>query len=267
MMNIDEFAAVGTEIAGRAGKYALERLRTDFTVEHKGTINLVTEVDVAAEEMIVNRIREKFPDHSVLAEEKNAETRGGTCTWIIDPLDGTTNYAHGFPFFSVSIGLEISGQVVLGIVYDPVRDELFTARKDSGAFCNDEQIHVSRTESLNTGLLATGFPYDIRTSEENNLQYFCAFALTCQGIRRTGSAALDLCYLAAGRIDGFWESKLNPWDCAAGYLIVSEAGGRVTDYSGGPASIYKAEVVASNNRIHQEMLDVLKQTNASVTSD
>jgi myo-inositol-1(or 4)-monophosphatase len=257
-MNIDEFAAVGTEIARRAGKYALDRFRTDFSVEHKGAINLVTEVDIAAEEMIVTRIREMFPGHSILAEEKNSETRGGTCTWVIDPLDGTTNYAHGFPFFSVSIGLEISGDVVLGIVYDPVRDELFTARKNSGAFCNDEPLHVSQTGSLDAGLLATGFPYDIRTSEQNNLENFCAFALRCQGIRRTGSAAIDLCYVAAGRLDGFWESKLNPWDCAAGYLIVSEAGGFVTDYGGGPPSIYKPEAVASNGRIHQQMLDVLK---------
>jgi len=192
MMNIDAFAAVGTEIARRAGKYALDRLRTNFSVEHKGTINLVTEVDIAAEEMIVARLQEAFPDHSILAEEKSSETRGGACTWVIDPLDGTTNYAHGFPFFSVSIGLEISGRVVLGIVYDPFRNELFTAQKDSGAFCNDEPLHVSRTEPLDAGLLATGFPYDIRTSEKNNLDNFCAFALRCQGIRRTGSAALDL---------------------------------------------------------------------------
>ncbi|MBN2321681.1 MAG: inositol monophosphatase [Acidobacteria bacterium] len=257
-MDINEFAAVGTEAAKQAGQYALDRLRTDFSVEHKGTINLVTEVDIAAEEMIVTRLQERFPDHSILAEEKNNETRGGACTWVIDPLDGTTNYAHGFPFFSVSIGLEISGKVLLGIVYDPVRDELFTARKGSGAFCNNEPLHVSKTESLNAGLLATGFPYDIRTSEQNNLKNFCAFALRCQGVRRTGSAALDLCYVAAGRIDGFWESKLNPWDCAAGYLLVSEAGGLVTDYIGGSASIYKAEVVASNGRIHKEMLDVIK---------
>jgi myo-inositol-1(or 4)-monophosphatase len=258
MMDIKEFASVGTEVARRAGKYALDRFRTEFSVEHKGAINLVTDVDITAEEMIVARLQEMYPDHSILAEEKNSEICGGTFTWVIDPLDGTTNYAHGFPFFSVSIGLEISGKVVLGIVYDPVRDELFTAQKDSGAFCNDEPLQVSSTESLDAALLATGFPYDIRTSEQNNLRNFCAFALQCQGVRRTGSAALDLCYVASGRIDGFWESKLNPWDCAAGYLIVSEAGGLVTDYSGGPASIYKAEVTASNGRIHQEMISVLK---------
>lgn len=258
MMDINKFAAVGKKIARQAGKYALDRFRTELSVEHKGTINLVTEVDIAAEEMIVTRLQKMFPDHSILAEEMNNEIRGKDFTWVIDPLDGTTNYAHGFPFFSVSIGLEISGMVALGIVYDPVRDELFTARKSSGAFCNGEPLHVSKTKSLDAGLLATGFPYDIRTSEKNNLKNFCAFALRCQGIRRTGSAALDLSYVAAGRIDGFWESKLNPWDCAAGNLLVSEAGGLVTDYSGGSASIYKAEVIASNGRIHQEMIDVLK---------
>jgi len=258
-MDIEEFAAVGTAIAQRAGQLLFERYRTDFTVEHKGTINLVTEVDIAAEEMIVTQLRKAFPDHSILAEENNNTTRGGYCTWVIDPLDGTTNYAHGFPFFSVSIGLEISGKVEFGVVCDPVRNELFTARRGAGAFCNGETLSISNTASLDAGLLATGFPYDIRTSEENNLANFCAFALKSQGLRRTGSAALDLCYVAAGRIDGFWEAKLNPWDCAAGFLLVTEAGGRVTDYTGQPASIYKPEVVASNGQIHQQMLTVLKE--------
>jgi myo-inositol-1(or 4)-monophosphatase len=257
-MDIDIYAAVGMEIAEQAGKFLLERFRTDFAVKHKGTINLVTEVDIAAEEMIVKRLREAFPDHSILAEENNNKTRGGYCTWVIDPLDGTTNYAHGFPFFSVSIGLEISGQLEFGVVCDPVRNELFSARRGAGAHCNGEPLSVSKTASLDAGLLATGFPYDIRTSEQNNLANFCAFALRSQGVRRTGSAALDLCYVAAGRLDGFWESKLNPWDCAAGFLIVSEAGGHITDYSGRSTSIYDAEAVASNGLIHQQMLSVLE---------
>jgi myo-inositol-1(or 4)-monophosphatase len=257
MHDIDTFAEVGTEIAREAGQFLFQRFRTELTVRHKGTINLVTEVDIAAEEMIVRRLRKEFPDHSILAEEKNSQTRGGTYTWVIDPLDGTTNYAHGFPFFSVSIGLEIAGRLEWGGVCDPVRNELFTARRGSGAFCNGEPLHVSGTESLNASLLATGFPYDIRTSELNNLDNFCAFALRSQGVRRTGSAALDLCYVAAGRLDGFWESKLNPWDCAAGFLILTEAGGCVTDYSGKSTSIYDAEVVASNGFIHRQMLSVL----------
>jgi len=259
-MDIDEFAAEGTQIAKKAGQYLFERFHTDFAVRHKGTIDLVTEVDIAAEEMIVTRLRQAFPDHSILAEENNNQTRSGFCTWVIDPLDGTTNYAHGFPFFSVSIGLEISGQLEFGVVCDPVRKELFTARRGAGAFCNGEPLSVSDTTSLDAGLLATGFPYDIRTSEENNLDNFGTFALQSQGLRRTGSAALDLSYVAAGRIDGFWEAKLNPWDCAAGFLLVAESGGLVTDYVGQPASIYKAEVVASNGRIHNQMLSVLKRT-------
>jgi myo-inositol-1(or 4)-monophosphatase len=262
-MDIDKFAAEGTDIAKRAGQYLLERFRTDFAVKHKGTINLVTDVDIEAEEMIVTGLRRAFPDHSILAEEKNSQTRGGFCTWVIDPLDGTTNYAHGFPFFSVSIGLEIEGQLEFGVVCDPVREELFTARRGAGAFCNGESLSVSNTASLDSGLLATGFPYDIRTSEENNLAHFSAFALKAQGLRRTGSAALDLSYVAAGRIDGFWEAKLNPWDCAAGFLLVKESGGLVTDYAGQPASIYKPEVVASNGRIHEEMLSVLARISQS----
>lgn len=258
-MNIDEFATIGAEIAGQAGQYLLERFHTDFAVKHKGTIDLVTEVDIAVEERIVTRLRAAFPDHSILAEENNTETRGGFCTWIIDPLDGTTNYAHGFPFFSVSIGLEISGRLEFGAVCDPVRNELFTARRGGGAFCNGESMSVSKTASLGAGLLATGFPYDIRTSEQNNLANFCGFALKVQGLRRTGSAALDLCHVAAGRLDGFWESKLKPWDCAAGFLIVTEAGGCISGYSGQPVSVYDAEVVASNGCIHQQMVAVLEQ--------
>lgn len=256
-MNIDTYAAEAEITAKLAGSYLLEKFRTNFAVSHKGVINLVTEVDVAAEELITARLRDAFPEHSILAEEKNTEDRGGECTWIIDPLDGTTNYAHGFPFFSVSIGLEISGRIEFGIVYDPVRGECFTAQRGAGAFCNGGSLSVSDTDTLNAGLLATGFPYDIRTSDQNNLTNFCAFALNVQGLRRTGSAALDLCYVAAGRLDGFWEAKLNPWDCAAGFLIVEEAGGRITDYSGRSTTIYDAEVAASNGKIHEQMISVL----------
>ncbi len=256
-MNIDTYEAEGVRAATRAGGYLLERFRTDFAVLHKGAIDLVTEVDVASEEMITAGIAAAFPDHSILAEEKHAGGVRGRCTWIIDPLDGTTNYAHGFPFFSVSIGLEIDGRVELGIVFDPVRKELFKARRGEGAFCNGEPLRVSDTGDVGAGLLATGFPYDIRTSRENNLDHFRAFALAAQGLRRTGSAALDLCYVAAGRLDGFWESKLNPWDCAAGFLMVTESGGRVTGYEGQPVTIYDAEVAASNGRIHEQMIALL----------
>lgn len=259
-MDIDRFAAEGESAARQAGRYVLEKYRTDFSVSHKGSINLVTEVDIAAEEMITEKLRGTFPDHSILAEEKNSKADRGYCTWIIDPLDGTTNYAHGFPFFSVSIGLEIAGRVEFGAVFDPVRDEMFTARRGGGAFCNGGRLKVSSTGSLGESLLATGFPYDIRTSRRNNLSHFRAFALLTQGVRRTGSAALDMCYVASGRLDGFWEAKLKPWDCAAGFLMVTEAGGRVTSYSGGPASIYDPEVIASNGRFHDQMIAVLEET-------
>jgi myo-inositol-1(or 4)-monophosphatase len=257
MTDIEKYSEAGIEIARDTGRFLLERFCTDFAIKNKGTIDLVTDVDVAAEDRIVTRLRREFPTHSILAEENNREPSGGACTWIIDPLDGTTNYAHGFPFFSVSIGLEISGRLEFGVVCDPVRRELFTARRGAGAFCNGEPLAVSETADLDSGLLATGFPYDIRTSEQNNLAHFCAFAVRCQGIRRTGSAALDLCHVAAGRLDGFWEAKLNPWDCAAGFLIVIEAGGTVTGYSGLPTTIYDREVVASNGRIHAGMVSVL----------
>ena len=176
---------------------------------------------------------------------------------MIDPLDGTTNFAHGFPAYCVSIGVEYQGRVIVGVVFDPTRQELFVAEAGRGAFLNGAQIHVSRTQKLDEGLLVTGFAYDIRESPANNLDHFARFALCAQGIRRTGTAALDLCYVAAGRFDGFWELKLHPWDTAAGVLIVLEAGGRVTDFKGGPFSIYDQEIVASNGIIHDAMLAVL----------
>jgi myo-inositol-1(or 4)-monophosphatase len=258
MPDIENYAAVGVEAAIEAGNHVLRRLSTQFRVSHKGIVNLVTEADLEAEELIVSRIRKAFPAHSILAEEKHKDTREGEFCWIIDPLDGTTNYAHGFPVFSVSIGLEISGKVEWGVIYNPVVSELYTARRGGGAFCNDASIHVSAVESLGASLLATGFPYDIQTSPVNNLDNFCAFARRTQGIRRCGSAALDFCAVAAGRLDGFWELKLNPWDCSAGYLMVEEAGGTVSDFHGEPASIYGGEFIASNGLIHQQMVNVLK---------
>jgi len=257
MNDIEDFAQVGIEIAREAGQLLLERFHTDFAVSHKGAVNLVTDVDLASEELIVSRIRKAFPTHSILAEERHQDPRGGGCKWVIDPLDGTTNYAHGYPVFSVSIGLEVSGELEWGAVFDPVRNELFAGRRGFGATCNGKPLAVSKTVSLGASLLATGFPYDIQTTR-TNLDNFCAFALRTQGIRRAGSAALDLCYVAAGRFDGFWELKLNPWDCAAGSLIVRESGGIATNFSSRPASIYEGEIIASNGLIHQEMLAVLE---------
>ncbi len=257
MDDIDSFAKIGLEAARGAGLLIRERYNTEFVVSHKGAINLVTEVDLAAEELIVNHILKAFPNHSILAEERHSDAQKNSVCWIIDPLDGTTNFAHGYPMFSVTIGLEIDGIVEWGVVCDPLRNEVYTARRGRGAFQGDVPLRVSKVESLGASLLATGFPYDIRTSQQNNLDNFCAFAIRCHGIRRSGTAAVDLCNVAAGRLDGFWEIKLNPWDCAAGYLMVREAGGMVTDFRGQPGSIYDHEVVASNGQIHNEMIEVL----------
>jgi myo-inositol-1(or 4)-monophosphatase len=257
MHDLDEYEKLAMEVVREAGSLLLERLHTKFKISHKGRINLVTDVDLAAENLIVERIRRAFPTHSILAEERHNDVLDEDVKWVIDPLDGTTNYAHGYPVFSVSIGLEIAGVVELGLVFDPLRDELYAARRGRGACCNNVLLHVSSVQSLSSGLLATGFPYDIRTSKVNNLQNYCAFALRSHGVRRSGSAAVDLCHVAAGRLDGFWELKLNPWDCAAGYLMVREAGGTVTNFHGDPGSIYGREVIASNGLIHDEMINIL----------
>jgi myo-inositol-1(or 4)-monophosphatase len=258
MENIDQFAQIGTSAALSAGKLLMEKLRTGFSISHKGATNLVTEVDVAAEKLIVSRILESFPDHAILAEENYASAERGEHTWIIDPIDGTTNYAHGYPVFAVSIGLEIHGELAWGVVYNPNLEEVFTARRGAGAFCNGAPLRVSRTTDLGLSLLATGFPYDIRTTK-GNLGHFIDFMLRSQAVRRGGSAAMDLCYVAAGRFDGFWEVELHPWDCAAGFLIVREAGGKVTDFSGAHSSIYCPEVVASNGLIHDQIIEVLHE--------
>ncbi len=257
MHNIDNYVALGTNIVQEAGFLLRDRLNTDLKISHKGTIDLVTEADLAAENLIVGRIQKAFPEHSILAEERHSLAQDEAVKWVIDPLDGTTNYAHGYPVFSVSIGLEIAGITEWGAVFDPMRDELYTARRSGGAYCNQKSLCVSKVQSLGSSLLATGFPYDIRISELNNLKNFCAFALCSHGVRRSGSAALDLCHVASGRLDGFWELKLNPWDCAAGYLMVREAGGRVTDFQGHPGSIYEREVIASNGLIHEEMINTI----------
>lgn len=246
------------EIAREAGIFLKDKLNSVHTIDYKGEINLVTEVDKISEEMITSKINALFPDHDILAEEFTDIDRGSDFRWIIDPLDGTTNYAHGYPFFCVSIALERLNTMTVGIVYDPMLDEMFVAEKGKGAFLNDREIHVSNTRGIIKSLLATGFPYDIREDSHNNLNYFNEMILKAQAIRRAGSAALDLAYVAAGRFDGFWELKLNPWDIAAGWLLVEEAGGIVTDMGGNDYHLESSSILASNGRIHKEMMDVLK---------
>jgi myo-inositol-1(or 4)-monophosphatase len=244
--------------ARKAGLLLEQYARSGFSIEHKERINLVTDADRAAEQCVIASIQGEFRDHRFLAEERGrVEETASPFLWVIDPLDGTTNFAHGYPVYCVSIGLEYQGQCVLGAVFDPSRNELFTALRGEGAYLNGNALHVSNTAKLDQSLLVTGFAYDIREAKRNNLDHFASFALQCQGMRRTGSAALDLSYVAAGRFDGFWELKLNPWDMAAGSVIVGEAGGRVTNFRGGALSIYGEELVASNGQVHQAMLEVL----------
>ncbi len=266
MSDIGRFTKVGTAAALDAGKLLMDKLRSGFKVAHKGETDLVTEADLAAEKLIVSNIREAFPDHAILAEENHSSAERARLTWIVDPLDGTTNYAHGYPAFAVSIGLEIDGELEWGIVYNPNLEERFTARRGEGAFVNGTRLQVSKTATIDASLLVTGFPYDIRTNPDNNLDNFAGFMLRSQAVRRIGSAALDFCYVAAGRFDGFWEIDLRPWDMAAGALIAREAGALVTDFSGAPLSIYQPRCVASNGLIHQEMLAILEEFASLTTS-
>jgi myo-inositol-1(or 4)-monophosphatase len=252
--DIREFAI---DTARRAGALLKEHVGKVGRIEFKGAVDIVTEVDRKSEDLIMAAIRKSFPGHGILTEESPELKQDSPYKWIIDPLDGTTNYSHGFPFFCVSIGFEEAGEVTFGVVYDPMLDELYTAEKGNGAALNGKKIKVSAIDDLGRSLLATGFPYDLRASKDNNLNFFSEFAVKAQAIRRAGSAALDLCYIASGRFDGYWEMKLRPWDVAAGTLIVSEAGGRVTDFSGGPFSVYGKEFLASNGLIHEDMTRIL----------
>jgi myo-inositol-1(or 4)-monophosphatase len=232
----------------------------DFQIDKKGTIDLVTEVDVAVERMFRAMIAERFPDHDILAEEFGATAgwpRARHC-WIFDPLDGTTNYAHGLPIFCASLGLEIDGRLEIGAVYDPSRRELYTAERGGGAFLNGEPLRVSQTSTLLDALLVTGFPYSVHEGAAAVVGLFGAFIARAQAVRRLGSAALDLCYVAAGRMDGFWEERLKPWDVAAGSLIVQEAGGRITAIDGGPFELREASLIASNGRVHDEMAATIR---------
>jgi myo-inositol-1(or 4)-monophosphatase len=255
---MEPFKALATRAAKKAGRILQDHLGRVRKVEYKGVVNLVTEMDFLSEKVIVAEIRKLCPGHSILAEEKTHRQEDSPYRWVIDPLDGTTNYAHGYPIFCVSIGLEKDGEIILGVVYDPSRNELFVAEEGKGAYLNGRRIHVSPTPTLSRSLLATGFPYDLRESPVNNLDHFQNFAMRSHAVRRSGSAALDLCYVSAGRFDGFWEMKLGPWDMAAGSLIVREAGGMVTDFQGNPIHLDGKYVLASNGKIHGEMIRTLK---------
>jgi len=254
---MSEFLEVAEKAAREAGALLASMFHRPMAIEKKGQVNLVTDADRMSEELIKNIITSHFPDHSFKAEEGTESSRDSRYLWIVDPLDGTTNYAHGFPVYCVSIGLVKDRELIAGCIYNPNLDECFTAEKGRGALLNGRRITVSEMPDLKDSLLATGFPYDIRESPNNNLREFAEFATAALAIRRAGSAASDLAYVACGRFDGFWEFKLSAWDIAAGILLVEEAGGKVTSWSGGPYDIHKGEVLASNGRIHRQMMAVL----------
>lgn len=252
-----EIQAVAEAAVREAGLYLRENLHRRAEASHKGEVDLVTEFDMGAQDILAGRLGGAFPGHAILAEEGLSRPGRSGYRWIIDPLDGTTNFAHTFPVFSVSAALERDGRLELGLVYDPMREEMFSARRGEGAFLNGRRVRVSEVGDLGKSLLATGFPYDIRTSPVNNLDHWQRFIVRAQAVRRCGSAAMDLCYVACGRFDGFWELKLKPWDVAAGALIVAEAGGRVTDLRGAELRLDAPETLASNGLIHDAMLEVL----------
>jgi myo-inositol-1(or 4)-monophosphatase len=250
--------AVLVEAALAGGDVLKGYFGSGFRISYKGPLNLVTEADLASEREVVGILKRRFPGAAILAEEAGEESGDSGLRFIIDPLDGTTNFAHGYPVFAVSIACEEGDTVTAGAVYDPVREELFTAARGKGAFRNGRRLSVSATKRLEEALLVTGFPYDLKEDLTGNLRLFHRFMGASRAIRRDGSAALDLCYVAAGRFDGFWEEKLGPWDTSAGALIVEEAGGRISDLAGAPFHYRKGAIVASNAILHDQMLELTR---------
>ena len=244
--------------AGKFLKYSVGRVK-NIEVKQGEERNLVSEIDKGSEAKIISIIKRHYPNHAILAEESGASDTSSDYKWVIDPLDGTTNFLHGLPIFNVTIGVEYKGEIVAGVVYDPNLDEMFTAEKGSGAYLNGKRLKVTTSTALIDSLLVTGFPYNIAQNPDNAIGHFVNFLVEARGLRRLGSAAIDLSYVAAGRFDGFWEVNLNPWDMAAGILLVREAGGRVTDFAGQESTIYKKQVLASNGAIHEAMLRVLSK--------
>jgi myo-inositol-1(or 4)-monophosphatase len=255
-----EIENLALRAARAAGRINLKRLSRINISRKSNSIDLVTEADREAEAAVIEVIHRAVPTHAILAEESGATAHKSDHQWIVDPLDGTTNFAHGFPQFCVSIAYQHRGRTEFGVVYDALRKECFTARRGHGARLNGKPIHVSTTDSLTTSLLATGFPYDRRERRRFYLCFWEAFMMRCQGVRRTGAAALDLAYVACSRTDGFWEFGLKAWDVAAGALLVEEAGGRVTNMDGAPLDLHGGNIVASNRRIHAEIVATLDET-------
>jgi myo-inositol-1(or 4)-monophosphatase len=255
----DEYVQAALPIARAAGDMLAENFGRQRTVELKGVIDLVTEMDRRAEDLIVTRLAKSFPDFAIIAEEGSIRNAANRFAWYVDPLDGTTNYAHGLPIFCVSLGLLCGLTPICGIVYHPMGSEMFTGVRGGGAFLNDCPLHVSTTVELTNAILATGFPYDIRETDIDNLDHFARFAKKARAIRRMGAAALDLAWTAAGRFDGFWEMKLSPWDCIAGALMCQEAGGVVTDFASQPFDPLKGQAIAANPTLHPQIARIVAE--------
>lgn len=256
------------KLARRAGEILRAGFGKTHEISYKGEIDLVTEVDHQSEDFILGEIRKRYPNHQILSEESGAHSGSAENIWYVDPLDGTLNYAHGLPIFCVSIAYAHRGQLTLAAIFDPMADELFTAERGRGAQLNTKPIHVSAVSELKSSLLVTGFPYDAWTNPINNFAEFERFSKRTQGVRRLGSAALDLCFVAAGRLDGFWEIRLNAWDVAAGGLIAQEAGAKVTNVHGGPDFLSKPQsILAANPALHAKMLEVLQTSEIAKDSN
>jgi len=249
-----DYLNAAVEIAREAGALLAELSTQPLDIGYKRRADLVTVADRRSEALIVGHLRERFPDHAIVAEEGGNHRSSSDYCWYVDPLDGTTNYAHGFPMYCVTLGLAYRSEVIAGVVYDPTHDDTYTAERGAGAYLNAHRLHVSRTEKLGESLVATGFP-PFASNHDLNVQFYFRFTELSHGIRRAGSAALDLCCVAAGRFEGFWELKLNPWDKAAGTLLVTEAGGRVSDVRGGIFNLLGDDVFASNGLVHDQMLE------------
>lgn len=252
---MNNFLDVAIETAREAGAILLTEFDRPVKISYKGEVDIVTQADRRSEEAIVSRLRAHFPKHAIVAEEGSGRESDSPYRWHVDPLDGTTNFAHGYPCFAVSLGLEEAGEPIVGVIFQPVTGELFTAVKGEGAFLNQKPIEVSRIEKLATSLLATGFP-SVKRAQNPNIRYYWDFTLRSHGVRRDGSAAMDLAAVACGRFEGFWEFGLHTWDVAAGLLLVREAGGTVTQFNGQPYRLGDRELLASNGRVHEEMKEV-----------
>ncbi|HYL74680.1 MAG TPA: inositol monophosphatase family protein [Bryobacteraceae bacterium] len=252
---MNSFLDVAIETAREAGAILLQEFDRPVKISYKGEVDLVTQADKRSEQAIVSRLRAHFPKHSIVAEEGGGRESESPFRWHVDPLDGTTNFAHGYPCFAVSLGLEEAGEPIVGVIFQPVSGELFTAVKGEGAYLNQKKIEVSRIEKLSTSLLCTGFP-SVKRSQNPNIHYYWDFTLRSHGVRRDGSAAMDLAAVACGRFEGFWEFGLHTWDAAAGILLVREAGGRVTQFDGQPYRLGDRELLASNGLVHEEMKEV-----------